>query len=481
MAISTTYTKKQEELARNQQPVTSNKAYSGMAGVSQNTANNLGNYQQGYQQGQQAQQAQQNLQAIQAQKPQDYASKYGAQLDNLLQQIQNPGQFKYEFNGDNLFKYYADLYTQKGKQASMDAMGQAAALTGGYGNSYGQQVGQQQYQQYLLNLYDRGMDLRDRAYQQYQDQLGNQKDAYQLMAQAEDTNYGRYRDTVGDWMNERAYATERADVERDFDYNQYMNDLQYWTGLAQIENAAYNTEAERQEAIRQYNQDFAEKQRQYDTSMAEQIRQADLDEAYRRDTLGWQQETDARDYAERVRQYDTSLAEQQRQADMDNAYRYNALAQDQAQFDATTKLNYDKLAQDQAQFEASLSQDEKQDYRRYAVEYVSSILANGQIPSNELLVAAGLSWEDAQKLVAQVAPAGGYNPGTTGTGITPQQAAEANWNQFKDNYFAADEAERERQRAEATAKNTQTAIANNKKTGALTGKELLNYITKQTK
>ena len=56
MAISTTYTKRQEELAKNQPAVGSNKAYNGMQGVSENTANNLGNYQQGYQQSQQVQQ-----------------------------------------------------------------------------------------------------------------------------------------------------------------------------------------------------------------------------------------------------------------------------------------------------------------------------------------------------------------------------------------------------------------------------------------
>ena len=160
MAISTTYNKKQEELARNQSAVGSNKAYSGMQGVSQNTANNLGNYQQGYRQSDQATAANNYLQQVQAQKPQSYNSKYGAQLDSLLKQIQNPQDFKYDFNGDELFKYYADLYTQKGKQASMDAMGQAAALTGGYGNSYAQQVGQHGYQQYLLSLYDKGLDAQ---------------------------------------------------------------------------------------------------------------------------------------------------------------------------------------------------------------------------------------------------------------------------------------------------------------------------------
>ena len=346
MAI--TYTKRQEELAKTQQPAGSNNAYNGMKGVSQNTANNLGNYQAGYNPGQAAQQAQQNMQNVQAQKPQGYNSKWAPQMENILQQIQNPNEFKYEFNADNLFKYYADLYAQNGKQASMDAMGQAAALTGGYGNSYGQQVGQQTYQEYLRPLYDIGLDLRDRAYQQYQDQIANNKDAYQLMADAENRDYGMYRDTMGDWENERAYATDQYNTERNFDYNAYSQGLDYWSGLAAQE---------------------------------------------------------------------ASLAEQQRQADIDNQYRYDALAQDADQFAKTDKLNWAKLEQDEQQFEATLSEQQLQDRRDYAMSICSSILANGQIPSNELLVAAGLSLEDAQKLIAQA-------QGNGGTPTKPKKAEE---------------------------------------------------------
>ena len=338
MAIGATYNKRQEELARTQAPVGSRQPYNGMNGVSENTANNLGNYQQGYRPSEQVTAAQQNLQRVQAQKPQNYASKYGAQLDSLLDRIQNPEQFKYSFDGDEMFKYYADLYTQKGKQASMDAMGQAAALTGGYGNSYAQQVGQQGYQQYLLSLYDRGMDMRDRAYQQHQDNLANQQNAYQMMAAADATDYGRHRDDVGDWQNELAYATERADTERGLDLDQYRNDLNYWTGIAQAEAAA------------------AEGQRQFDAGM--------------------------------------DLSREQ-------------LAQSRDEFNRTSELNWAKLQEDQRQFDAGMDAQEKENNRKVAIDYVGAILSNGQIPSNELLVAAGLSYEDAMKLIAQATGGGG--------------------------------------------------------------------------
>ena len=125
-------------------------------------------------------------------RPEGYSSKYTAALDDVMNQIKNYGEFSYEFNGDNLFKAYSDLYTQQGKQASLDAQGQAAELTGGYGNSYGQQVGQQTYNSYLTSLYDKGLDLRDTAYDTWSDQRQDLYNQYTNLYNAEAEDYARY-------------------------------------------------------------------------------------------------------------------------------------------------------------------------------------------------------------------------------------------------------------------------------------------------
>ena len=125
-------------------------------------------------------------------RPEGYSSRYTEALDDVMNQIKNYGEFNYEFNGDNLFKSYSDLYTQQGKQASLDAMGQAAELTGGYGNSYGQQVGQQTYNSYLTSLYDKGLDLRDKAYTTWSDQRSDLYNQYTNLYNAEAEDYARY-------------------------------------------------------------------------------------------------------------------------------------------------------------------------------------------------------------------------------------------------------------------------------------------------
>lgn len=230
--------------------------YSGLQGVSDVTAQQLGSLQQGYNPSVAVQQAQQTLQGVLNQKPQGYESKYDAALNDIIQRIQNPEQFKYSFEGDALFKNLSDRYVQQGKQASMDAMGQAAALNGGYGSSYGQMVGQQTYDQYLQGLYDKGVDLYDRAWERYKYGQNQLMDQFGVLSQADQTDYGRYRDTVGDWENERQYATGRYDTEIERDYNKYMNELNYWTQMAGAENADYNTQQQMAEQKRQWDEQF---------------------------------------------------------------------------------------------------------------------------------------------------------------------------------------------------------------------------------
>ena len=231
--------------------------YQGMAGVSENTGQHMANLQQGYHQGQNVAEMQNVWQQLQQQKPGDYQSRYGAAMDSILQQIQNPQEFKYEFNGDNLFKGYADLYRQKAKQGMQDAMGQAAALTGGYGNSYAQAVGQQQYQQNMLGLYDKGLELYDRARQAYENQRQDLYNQYGVISGREQSDYDRYQDALANWRQDESTAYGHWQDAQSFDYNMYQNDLNYWTGLAQVENQAYQTQQQYEQAVAQYKQQYA--------------------------------------------------------------------------------------------------------------------------------------------------------------------------------------------------------------------------------
>ena len=122
-----------------------------------------------------------------------YESQWGSQLKDVMGKIQNRPAFQYDVNADALWNQYKDQYLNQGKLAMMDTMGQAATMTGGYGNSYAQTAGQQMYQGYLQGLNDKLPDFYSMAanrYAQEGDQLLNQ---YSLLADQEDRDYSRWQ------------------------------------------------------------------------------------------------------------------------------------------------------------------------------------------------------------------------------------------------------------------------------------------------
>ena len=425
-----------EELKKKQQGQTTQPAQGGLSGVSENTQAQLQKYQNGYQPSQQATAAQNNLQTLQGQKPQGYNSKYGAQLDSILQSIQNPGTFKYDMNGDTLFQSYKDLFTQQAKQGAINAQGTAAALTGGYGNSYGLSAGAQAYQQALLPLYERIPEFAQLARQNYDADISNQYRVLGALQDADQTGYNRYRDEVADYNADVDRAREDARYEDETGYNRYMDQLNYWQNLAGAENADYR--ADQDEDYRQ-------------AQLAEQIRGTDLDEQYRRDTL-----------AEEIRQNDAdndyrnrNLNETIRQNDADNDYRNRTLdwnmSTDQRDYEAqqywnneNNKLDWASLEEKQRQFDANLTEEQRQYNQKVAIAYVTDILANGQMPSMELLIAAGLSYEDAQKLMAQIQSGGvggtpkAEEPAATGKPMTFEEANLAIFRNTPDSLLMSD-------------------------------------------
>ena len=80
----------------------------------------------------------QAAQTVQHITPQGYTSPYQEKIDKILDQYQNREPFQFNVNEDALYNQYKDQYIKHGNLAMKDTMGQAAALTGGYGNSYAQ-------------------------------------------------------------------------------------------------------------------------------------------------------------------------------------------------------------------------------------------------------------------------------------------------------------------------------------------------------
>lgn len=141
--------------------------------------------------------------------------------------------------------------------AMQDTMGQAAAMTGGYGNSYAQSVGQQAYQAQLENLNDIVPELYQMALDKYNQEGQELYNQYGLLSDAENQEYGRYRDKVADYLTERDYLAGRYDSERSFDYSKYADERAFDLN---------KDTADRNFAYQKYRDDIADEQwvKQYD-------------------------------------------------------------------------------------------------------------------------------------------------------------------------------------------------------------------------
>ena len=227
-----------------------------------------------YQESDTVKQAQDMLNQQLQQKPGEYQSTWQDQLHETISQILNRDKFSYDLNGDALYQQYKDQYVQQGKMAMMDTMGQAQAMTGGYGNSYAQSVGQQAYQGYLQQLNEVVPELYGMALDQYNQEGQDMYNQAALMAQMEDQDYGRYQDSMNAWLAERDYLAGRYDSERGYDYGKYTDNRDFSYGSF-IDDRNYQYQKEQDALAEAWRQkEFNEAQRQYNEQMALQRKQA---------------------------------------------------------------------------------------------------------------------------------------------------------------------------------------------------------------
>jgi hypothetical protein len=187
---------------------------------------------------------------------------YGESLKEALNRINNREKFSYDLNGDALYQQYKDQYITQGKMAMQDTMGQAAAMTGGYGNSYAATVGNQAYQGYLQKLNDVVPELYNLALNKYNLEGQDLKDQYSILKDQYNTEYGQHRDKVGDWNAEASRLSDRYYNEANLDYSQFADNRDYTTNEYNTERGydygmygdAYNR------AFANYQQGVAEKQ-----------------------------------------------------------------------------------------------------------------------------------------------------------------------------------------------------------------------------
>ena len=273
-------------------------------------------------------------------------TSYSDDVKNMMDKILNRDKFSYDVDTDPLFQQALASAMNSGKQAMQDTIGQASALTGGYGSTYATTAGNQAYNSFIEDAYDnlpQYYQMAMEAYQMEGDELYRQFGMYselddkeynrylsaydatsQYRNQLYNEAYGQFRDSksdafatanlqlneygqrVNDAYNYYNIASNEADKLYEREYNSWRDQVSQATQWAQLLNSDYWSQTNFDEGVRQYEKNFAEDQRQYNETLAENKRQYDTS------------------FAENQRQFNESYAQTEKWNQKELDYKYYA-------------------------------------------------------------------------------------------------------------------------------------------------------------
>ena len=170
--------------------------------------------------------------------PWQWETEYG----NLFKEYQNRPDFSYDFNTDALYQQYKDKYIQQGKMAMQDTIGQASAMTGGYGNSYAATAGNQAYQAHLQNLNDIIPELYQLAYDRYNQKGQDMLNRLGLYSSDRDYHNKTEEDEYNRIVDNRDYYGTRYDNSLTHDWNMHNAavNYDYQVGRDAVEDEQWN-------------------------------------------------------------------------------------------------------------------------------------------------------------------------------------------------------------------------------------------------
>jgi hypothetical protein len=197
-------------------------------------------------------------------------TSYTDQIKAMMSQIQNRDKFSYDVDTDPLFQQALASAMNSGKTAMQDTIGQASALTGGYGSTYATSAGNQAYNAFIEDAYDNLTQYYQMAMEKYQmegdemyRQLGMLNDAdateYSRMVTAYDATYAHrnqmYNEAYGEHRDEKTDAFAMANLQLN-EHGQRASDAYNLYGMtSDYANNLYNREYQTwSDTINQYMQ-----------------------------------------------------------------------------------------------------------------------------------------------------------------------------------------------------------------------------------
>lgn len=160
-------------------------------------------------------------------------TSYTDQVKAMMDKITNRDPFSYDADKDQLFQQYLSSMQNTGKAAMQDTIGQASALTGGYGSTYATTAGNNAYNAYLQQAYDNLPEYYNTALNAYQTEGENMYRQYGMLSDADNQEYERlYNAYTNNFNNaQQMYANElnAFSTNSGLQYNyDTLNNSNYW-------------------------------------------------------------------------------------------------------------------------------------------------------------------------------------------------------------------------------------------------------------
>lgn len=296
-------------------------------------------------------------QLLQSKIDQGYAGTHKEALNNLLNDIMNREDFEYDVDKDQMFQQALASAMGSGKTAMQDTMGQAAALTGGYGSTYATTAGNQAYNAFIQDAYDNLPEYYNMALAAYEAEGQQMLQQYNMLDAADTKEYNQWYDDIN-----LQYQSVR-DMVGD-EYNQWNANQTMYANTAnmqlaenaQIGNNLYNM----------YN-----------------VASSEYENAYAKDYQNWQQSIDSADMLAGMQSSDYWNTE-------DMNFKKSEAERDQANIDRDFGYRQEQDAITQSNWEKEFDYREGQDklsQSNWQKEYEADLLASGiKVDANGNLV-----------------------------------------------------------------------------------------------
>lgn len=179
----------------------------------------------------------------------EYTNRYDATIQDLLGQIVNREDFSYDPEKDPLYGQYRKQYAREGQRATADALGAAAAASGGIASSYANTAAAQAGNYYAAQMTDKIPELYQLAYNKYLSDYNMKLSDLGAVQGTEQSDYDKF-------LNE----LQQYNTNRTFDYNAWLdeynminNNLQTASGLEQLEYTKYLNDLNQYNTDREFN------------------------------------------------------------------------------------------------------------------------------------------------------------------------------------------------------------------------------------